>query len=68
MATTGSKDGYYITNGKAIKIKCTKSSRSGKTKYTDLEGNEIEINDGNIFVQICPIDANVQIVGNEVTE
>ena len=68
MTTTGAKDGYYITNGKAIKIKCTKASRGSKTIYTDLEGNEIDINDGNVFVQICPINADVQIVGNQVPE
>lgn len=61
MDTTGTKDGYYITNGKAIKIKCTKSSRSSKTVYKDLSGNEIKVNDGNTFVQICPINANVTI-------
>lgn len=61
MNTTGSKDGYYITNGKAIKIKCEKVSRSSKTVYKDLEGNEIDVNDGNTFVQICPINANVKI-------
>jgi hypothetical protein len=61
MDKTGTKDGYYITNGKAIKIKCTKSSRSSKTVYKDLSGNEIKVNDGNTFVQICPINANVTI-------
>ncbi len=66
MTTTGTKDGYYITNGKAIKIKCTKTSRSSKTIYRDLEGNEIQVNDGNTFVQICPINANVQIVSNQI--
>ena len=57
----GTMDGYYITNGKAIKIKCTKSSRSAQTVYKDLEGNEIEVNDGNTFVQIVPINAKVTI-------
>mgnify|MGYP003375506634 FL=1 len=61
MTTIGKKDGYYITNGKAIKIKCEKTTRSSKTIYKDLEGNEIEVNDGNTFVQICPINANVVI-------
>ncbi len=59
MNTTGTKNGYYITNGKAIKIKCTKNSRSSKTKYTTIDGKEISVNDGNTFVQICPINANV---------
>ncbi len=65
MTTIGTKDGYYITNGRAIKIKCTKTSRGGQTVYTDLSGEEIKMNDGNTFVQICPINAKVQIVGNE---
>lgn len=54
-------NGYYITNGKAIKITCEKTSRNSKTVYRDLNGNEIDINDGNTYIQICPIDANVQI-------
>ena len=57
----GTFDGYYITNGKAIKIKCTKNSRTDKTIYKDLEGNEIKVNDGNTWVQICPLDADVEI-------
>lgn len=61
MNTTGTKNGYYITNGKAVKIKCTKNSRSSKTKYTTLDGQDISVNDGNTFVQICPINANVNL-------
>lgn len=52
-------DGYYITNGKAIKITCEKTSRAGQTIYKDLNGKEIEVNDGNTFFQICPIDSKV---------
>ena len=52
---------YYITNGKAIKITCEKTSRNSQTVYKDLDGNEIKVNDGNTFVQIVPIDANVTI-------
>ena len=51
--------GYYITNGKAIEITCEKTSRSGKTLYKDLNGNIIQVNDGNTFIQICPIDSKV---------
>ena len=57
----GEFDGYYITNGKAIPITCTKTSRSGKTVYKDLEGNEIDVNDGKTFIQICPEDAKIEI-------
>ncbi len=55
----GTFDGYYITNGKAIKIKCIKNAREEKTMYQDLEGNKIEVNDGNTFVNICPVNSNV---------
>lgn len=61
LKNIGTFDGYYITNGKAIKIKCTKNSRTDKTIYKDLEGNEIKVNDGNTWVQICPIDAIVTV-------
>lgn len=53
--------GYYITNGKAIEITAEKSTRSSQTVYKDLEGNEIEVNDGNTFIQICPLDADIKI-------
>ena len=59
LKNTGTKEGYYITNGKAIKITCQKSSRTAKTVYKDLEGNVIDVNDGNTFINICPIDAKV---------
>ena len=36
----GTFKGYYITNGKAIEIVCTKSSRTAQTVYKDLTGNE----------------------------
>ena len=52
-------DGYYITNGKVIPITCNKTSRKGQTVYKDLEGNEIQVNDGKTFIQICPIDSNI---------
>ena len=60
LDNVGTKDGYYITNGKAIKIKCKKSSRSSQTVYEDLNGNEIKVNDGNTFIQICPLNAEVE--------
>lgn len=66
LKNIGTFDGYYITNGKAIKIKCTKNARDEKTVYKDLEGNEIKVNDGNTWVNICPTDADVEIIGTEV--
>ncbi len=59
LEDVGVLNGYYITNGKAIKIKCEKLSRTAKTVYKDLAGEVIDVNDGNTFVQICPIDSKV---------
>ena len=52
-------NGYYITNGEAIKIKCIKEARNLQTRYEDLNGNEIEVNDGNTWIHICPINSKV---------
>ncbi len=59
LKNIGTFDGYYITNGKAIKIKCVKKARDEKTVYQDLDGNVIDVNDGNTFVNICPINSKV---------
>lgn len=67
LKNIGTFDGYYITNGKAIKIKCIKEARGEVTTYQDLQGNEINVNDGNTFVNICPITAKVIIEGPETT-
>ena len=56
LSTTGTGDGYYITNGYALPIKWEKSSRKSKTKYKYDDGKEVKINDGNTFVQIMPSD------------
>lgn len=61
LSNIGTLDGYYITNGKAIKIKCYKTSRKSQTVYKDIEGNEINVNDGNTFVQIVPTNCKVSI-------
>lgn len=52
-------DGYYITNGKAIRITCKKQFVGGQTQYIDENGNEINVNDGNTWINICPIDAQI---------
>ena len=61
LNNVGKANGYYITNGYARRIMCNKESRTSKTKYTDDFGNEIEVNNGNTFINICPVDADVTI-------
>ena len=63
LRNIGTFDGYYITNGRAIRIQCIKNAREEKTIYQDMEGNEIQVNDGNTFVNICPTNADVEIEG-----
>ena len=59
IVNIGDLNGYYITDGKAIKIICSKTTRDGQTVYKDEEGNEIKVNDGNTYIQIVPINTNV---------
>ena len=59
LNNVGEANGYYITNGKAKRIVCKKDSRTKATVYSDEFGNEIEVNDGNTFINICPVDAEI---------
>lgn len=62
LDTVGSGEGYYITNGYAVPIKWSKSSRSAKTKYTyksgtviegqDVGGKEISVSDGRTWIEV----------------
>ena len=52
LHTIGSGEGYYITNGKAVPIKWSKSGRSSKTKYTYNDGSEIEVSDGRTYIEV----------------
>lgn len=57
----GTGEGYYISEGQAIKIIWNKESRESKTIYKNTEGEEIEVNDGNTFIQIQPISKELTI-------
>ena len=61
LKNLGSGEGYYITNGYATKIKWEKDARENQTKYTYLDGSEIDVSDGNTFIQIQPLGASVDI-------
>ena len=61
LYNTGEGKGYYVTNGEYEPITWKKETRSGRTVYYDLQGNEIKFNDGITWVQIVPKDASVVI-------
>ena len=54
LKNIGSGEGYYISNGQAIKIKWSKASRSSKTEYSTMDGKELIVNDGNTWIHIQP--------------
>ena len=51
---TGTGTGYFITNGYAVPITWEKKTRSSQTIYRFENGEEINVNDGNTFIQIQP--------------
>ncbi len=59
--TVGSGEGYYITNGYAIPITWEKESRSSQTVYKYSNGKEIDVNDGNTYIQIQPTNFELSI-------
>ena len=50
------RDGYYITNGKAIPITWSKEDELSPTKYYDMDGKEINLNTGRTYVALVPDD------------
>ena len=61
----GSGKGYYISNGYAVPIKWEKKDRKSQTVYTYEDGTEIDVNDGNTFIQIQPTSKKLTIVGEK---
>lgn len=61
LSTVGSGEGYYISNGYAVPIKWEKTSRTARTKYTLLNGEELKVNDGNTYIQIQPVGQTLTI-------
>ncbi len=61
LENIGTGEGYYITNGYAVPITWAKDARGSKTKYTYLDGTNVSVNDGNTWIQIMPINSNINI-------
>ena len=61
LNVVGEGDGYFITNGKAVPIKWSKSDRTAKTKYTYLDGSEIEVSDGRTYIEVMIHDRPLTI-------
>ena len=50
------KEGWYLTNGKAVKVTWTKPDETGVTRFYDGSGEEIEINTGKTYITMVPED------------
>lgn len=50
----GTGTGFYITNGSCVPITWEKKTRSSQTVYKYKDGTEINVSDGNTFIQIAP--------------
>lgn len=61
ISDVGEGEGYFITRGKYIPIKWSKSERAAETVYSDAEGNEIELNPGQTWIEIVSPKMNVTI-------
>ncbi|HYF82374.1 MAG TPA: DUF3048 domain-containing protein [Clostridia bacterium] len=61
VSNLGKDRGYYLTAGKLIEIEWSKSSRSAKTIYKDLKGNEIIMNKGTTWIQVVPDYVRIEI-------
>ena len=61
LENIGTGNGYYITNGYAVPIQWYKASRDSQTFYKYLDGTEIEVNDGNTYIQLHPSFQSINI-------
>jgi hypothetical protein len=50
------RDGYYITNGKAIPVTWSKEDELTPTRYYDMDGDMITLNTGTTYVALIPDD------------
>lgn len=64
LSNIGKGTGYYITNGYAVPITWEKESRSSQTIYKYQNGKEIDVSDGNTWIQIQPEGKNLEIIDN----
>lgn len=57
LSNIGSGTGYYLSDGKMLKINWSKNAREEKTVYTLEDGTPLMLNPGNTYIQIVPMYA-----------
>lgn len=58
VITTGSGEGYYITNGAYEKITWSKADRNSQTVYKNADGSPLLVNPGKTIINIISPDAD----------
>lgn len=58
---TSGGTGYYACGGQLIDILWSKGGRNEQLRYTDLNGNPISLGAGHSYVNIVPLDSDVEI-------
>jgi len=59
MDTVGTGKGYLVTNGKYVEITWKKDAPTERTIYKYKDGSEVMFNNGQIWIQIVPINSKV---------
>jgi hypothetical protein len=59
MTDIGSGNALVFQDGKAIKARWSKTSRTSLTKITDESGNDIQLNPGQTWIEVVPVGQNV---------
>ena len=54
LENIGTGTGFYVTNGACVPITWEKKSRTSQTIYRYKDGKEINVSDGNTYIQIAP--------------
>lgn len=63
----GTGDILVFQDGKVVKGKWSNSNVEDRDIYTDLEGNQLELNRGQIWVQIVPLGKNISYSQSQET-
>ncbi len=61
LRNIGAGTGYFISEGKATKITWEKKTRDSKTVYKFENGEQLVVNDGNTYIQIYPLNGELEI-------
>lgn len=61
MNNIGSGKGYFISNGVAVPITWSKSSRKEQTKYKFEDGTDLIVNDGRTYIEVLPTNGSITI-------